>query len=199
MELELKYKVKEFPFELIETLGFVKSKESRQIDWYYIVNDNEIFDKRTYLRSRINVLEKSFSFDFHQIIECKEDKKRVGTEETEPKLFSLDDIYENEKLWGKAFYWFSFKCEVDKHRIVYKKDNIKIMLDMLDYLGKFVEIEIKGKNNQENRDILDKKAEKLGLKEENRVDKKGYPDLIKEKNITTGRKTREEIIKILNE
>ena len=60
LELEIKFKVNEFPFELIETLGFVKSKENHQIDRYFIVN-KVLNEKRTYLRLRQDILGNLFS------------------------------------------------------------------------------------------------------------------------------------------
>jgi len=169
MELELKYKVKEFPIELIETLGFVKSKESHQIDRYFIVN-KILNEKRTYLRLRQDVLKETFSFDLHQII------SDIAADETEIALHSTNDISDMEKILDILGY--HFVCEVDKHRTIYKKDNIKLVLDIVKNLGNFVEIEMTGDETQENEKILFQAAKQLSLEEKDRVVKKGYPDLI---------------------
>jgi len=169
MELEIKYKTLTFPFELIETLGFVKSKESHQIDRYYIVN-KVLKEKRTYLRLRQDVLKGNFSFDLHQII------SDIATDETEIALHSSNDIHKAEQILEILGY--PFVCEVNKHRTVYKKDNIKLILDKVENLGNFIEIEIIGDENQETQGMLFQIAQQLSLEETNRVVKKGYPDLI---------------------
>lgn len=169
MELELKYKVKEFPVELVKTLGFVKSKESHQIDRYFIVN-KILNKKRTYLRLRQDILKETFSFDLHQII------SDIAADETEIALHSTNDISGMEKILNVLGY--PFVCEVDKHRTVYKKDNIKLVFDIVKNLGNFIEIEMIGDETQENENILFQAAKQLSLEEKDRVVKKGYPDLI---------------------
>jgi len=169
MELEVKYKVKEFPVKLIETLGFEKSKESHQIDRYFIV-DKVLNKKRTYLRLRQDVLKENFSFDLHQII------SDIAADETEIALHSLNDIFDTEKILNVLGY--PFVCEVDKHRTVYKKDSIKLVFDIVKNLGNFIEIEMIGEETQENENILFQVAKQLSLEENDRVVKKGYPDLI---------------------
>lgn len=170
MELEVKYKVKEFPVKLIETLGFVKSKESHQIDRYFIV-DKVLKEKRTYLRLRQNVLKEKFSLDLHQII------SDIAADETEIALHSLNDISDTEMILNVLGY--PFVCEIDKHRTVYKKDNnIKLVFDIVKNLGNFIEIEMIGDETQENESKLFQVAKQLSLEENERVVKKGYPDLI---------------------
>ena len=169
MELELKYKIKEFPIELIETLGFKKSEESHQIDRYFIV-DKILKGKRTYLRLRKDILEENFSFDLHQI------SSDIAADETEIALHSLNDIFDTEKILNILGY--PFVCEVDKNRTVYEKDNIKLVLDIVKNIGNFIEIEMNGDETQENEKILFQAAKQLSLEEKDRVVKKGYPDLI---------------------
>jgi len=169
MELEVKYKVKEFPVELVETLGFVKSKESHQIDKYYIVN-KVLKEKRTYLRLRQDVLKEKFSFDLHQII------SDIAADETEIALRDSNDILKTEKILGTLGY--PFVCEVNKYRIVYKKDNVNLVLDKVKNLGNFIEIEMVGEETEENENVLFKIAKQLSLEEIDRVVKKGYPDMI---------------------
>jgi adenylate cyclase class 2 len=169
MELEIKYKTSMFPYELIETLGFVKSKESHQIDRYYIVNEI-LNEKRTYLRLRQDVLKENFSFDLHQIV------SDIATDETEVALHNLGDILKIEKILDILGY--PFVCEVDKQRTVYKKDNIKLILDKVKNLGDFIEIEIMGDETYETQNTLFQIAQQLSLEEKDRIIKKGYPDLI---------------------
>jgi len=169
IELEVKYKTEHFPIALIESLGFVESKVSHQIDKYHIVN--KVFDgKRTYLRLRNDIMKNKISFDFHQVI------SDIATEETEIALTNSDDIFRMGTILDKLGY--PFALEINKHRIVYKNGNIKLILDTVKNLGKFIEIEMTGNETQEIHDILFQLAQKLSLEEKNRIIKKGYPDMI---------------------
>ncbi|MDR1803960.1 MAG: CYTH domain-containing protein [Treponema sp.] len=172
-ELEIKYKVETFPLEKIEGLGFKKKKESHQIDIYYIVN-KVIDGKRTYLRTRKDIIKKEYSFDLHQI------KSEFATDEKEiPLMDEKYYIYINDIL---SIMKQPVICEIDKQRAIFEKNNISIVLDKVENLGNFVEIEIIGEDIQENQDLLFDIAKKLSLDDKNRVSKKGYPDLFIEKN-----------------
>jgi len=172
-ELEIKYEVKFFPIEKIEELGFKREKESHQVDIYYIVN-KVINGKRTYWRTRQDILKEEYSFDLHQI------ESEFATDEKEIKLLDENSyIYINDML---SIVGFPVICEIDKQRIVFGKNDISIVLDKVKNLGNYVEIEIIGEDTQENHDILFDIAKKLSLDDENRVSKKGYPDLFIEKN-----------------
>lgn len=66
MELEIKLKLKRDITENIKSIGFKYIKETHQIDTYYIVNEY-YQSKQTYLRIREDVINKTYSFDLHQI------------------------------------------------------------------------------------------------------------------------------------
>jgi predicted adenylyl cyclase CyaB len=171
-EIEVKYRVKDFSIETIEKLGFKRKKESHQLDTYYIVNEM-INGKRTYLRNRKDFLKGEYSFDLHQI------ESEFATKETEIKLAnekSYNDVNTILSTLG-----FNIICEIDKQRLTFKKDNISIVFDTVKHLGCFLEIEILGEDSIENRDILFEIANKLSLRDEDRISKKGYPDLYIEK------------------
>jgi predicted adenylyl cyclase CyaB len=172
-ELEIKYKVEDFPIEKIGELGFKRKKENHQVDIYYIVN-KIINGKRTYWRTRKDVLKKEYSFDLHQI------ESEFATAEKEVKLIdekSFIDINNMLSIMG-----FHIICEIDKQRTVFEKNNILVVLDRVKHLGNYVEIEIIGEDTQGNRDVLFDIAKKLSLNDSDRVSKKGYPDLFIEKN-----------------
>jgi len=169
IELEIKYKVIDFPIDLIKSLGFVESKTSHQVDKYHLVNKT-IDEKRTYLRLRNDIINNKYSFDFHQII------SDIATEETEITLNSSNDIFKMEIILDKLGY--PFICEIDKHRTIYKNGNIKLILDTVINLGNFIEIEMAGNNIKETHDVLFQLAQQLSLEEKNRILKKGYPDMI---------------------
>jgi len=100
----------------------------------------------------------------------------IAADETEIALHNSNDISDMEKILNVLGY--PFVCEVDKHRTVYKKDNIKLVFDIVKNLGNFIEIEMIGDETQENENILFQAAKQLSLEEKDRVVKKGYPDLI---------------------
>jgi len=171
-ELEIKYSVENFPVEKIEELGFKKMKESHQVDIYYVVN-KVINGKRTYWRTRKDILKKEYSFDLHQI------ESEFATDEKEVKLIDEKSfILINDML---SIMDFPAICEIDKQRITFLNNNISIVLDNVKHLGNYVEIEIIGEDTPENRDALLDIAKKLSLDDKNRVSKKGYPDLFIEK------------------
>ena len=169
IELEAKYKVSVFPLALIESLGFVKTKTSHQIDRYHIVN-KILNKKRTYLRLRQDALKGNYSYEFNEII------SDIAKEEIEVTLNSSDDILKMGIILDRLNY--PFVCEVDKQRTIYTKGNIKLILDMVKNLGNFIEIEIMKKEDKETADLLFKIAQQLSLDKKNRIIKKGYPDMI---------------------
>lgn len=172
MELEVKYKVSQFPYEIIKDLGFVKNGESHQIDKYFIVDQNYA-SKRTYLRVRYDIRKNIFSFDLHQIV------SKIATDEKEIVIYDIRD-YENLiemlKILG-----FPVVCEVDKKRTTFLLDGIKVVFDSVKDLGDFVEIEILGEDTEENRLLLLKMSQQLQLDKKNEIYGKGYPDMILEK------------------
>jgi len=171
-EIEVKYKIEYFPIEKIEILGFNKKKESRQIDFYQIVN--KIIDgKRIYMRTRKDISKKEYSWDLHQV------ESEFATYEIETPLTDEQSFINTNDIL--SIIGFPVVCEIDKQRIVFEKDNVKIVLDNVKHLGNYLEIEIIGEDTQENRDILFNIANELSLRNETRVSKKGYPDLFLEK------------------
>ena len=176
MELELKYKVNSFPKQKILDQGFQKKSESHQIDNYFIVN-KLIEGKRTYLRTREDKNKNTFSFDFHQII------SDLATAETEINICTKEDSVKLNSIVEALGY--PIVCAIDKQREVYEKDGIKIVLDTVKNLGNFVEIELEGSESKINQSKLNNTAILLCLNENDRVSKKGYPDLFLETINTT--------------
>ncbi|MCL2627097.1 MAG: radical SAM protein [Oscillospiraceae bacterium] len=169
IELEVKYKVLDFPTKLIESLGFVELKRSHQVDKYHIVN-KILNGKRTYMRLRNDVINNKMSFDFHQVI------SDIAIEETEIALNDSDDIDIMGTILEKLNY--PFVCEVDKYRMVYRNGDIELVLDTVKNLGKFIEIELTGDEEHESHENLFQLVTKLSLNEKDRIIKKGYPDMI---------------------
>lgn len=174
MELEVKYSVAFFPTEKIENLGFIKKYSTHQVDKYYIV-DKLLQGKRTYLRVRNDLLTNISSLDLHQIL------SELATDEMEVELMTDDKRQNVERILDIIGY--PILCIVDKMRDVYEKDNIKIILDTVKGLGKFIEIEIIDNETLENRNKILDISNSLSLNDEMKVENKGYPDLLLESKL----------------
>ena len=169
MELEAKYKVENFKNILrkVEALGFKLGKEKHQIDTYFIVDRENEDGTRDYLRVREDLKKNSVSFEFHKVLsDLETDETEISVENKE----AIVKIMENLGL--------NVVCVVDKDRKEYSKDNVTVVFDVVKNLGNFVEIEINAEATEENKNLVLSTAEKLGLNKENRVTKKGYPDLL---------------------
>lgn len=169
MELEIKYKVEFFPYKLVIDMGFVEIKKSHQIDRYYIVD--KLYDsQRTYLRLREDVLDRKYSFDYHQIV------SELATKETEILLNCIQDIKSFDYILNSL--GLKNVCIVNKQRSVFQKDNCKVIFDKVANLGCFVEIEIEGEESDENISIINNLSRSLNLQISNKILNAGYPDLI---------------------
>ncbi|MFT4310990.1 MAG: class IV adenylate cyclase [Candidatus Woesearchaeota archaeon] len=167
MEIEIKFKVDE-PKKVIlkaQQIGFNIEKKKHQIDYYYVVNKITNDGERTYFRVRNNPDSTTWSVDLHTIVsEFATDEIEIGTNK---------DIQKILKYLGH-----NIVCIVDKQRTILKKDDVLICIDEVQNLGNFVELEIEGTQN--DFAILQTLAKELCLDLQNRVSKKGYPDLLME-------------------
>ena len=169
MELEMKFKcnnLESIKEKLIANL-FVLDKIKHQIDTYFIVNETQEDGTRDYLRVREDKKKNFISLDYHKVLSLLE------TDEVEVDIKDKEKIIKILKLLGK-----NIQCEVDKQREQYKKGDVTVTLDIIKNLGSFVEIEINGELNPENEQSLIDTMKLLGLKEEQRIKKQGYPDLL---------------------
>lgn len=152
-------------------MGFTFFKQSHQIDRYYL-SGKIINGRNIYLRIREDVLRHKFSLDFHEVI------SDLATKETELEL-------NNENAQKMAYVLvglgLQLLCIVNKQRQEYLLDDAKLVVDQVENLGKFVELEIEGQETMENQLRLDHLAAELGLCQSDRVDGKGYPDLLMNK------------------
>lgn len=106
--------------------------------------------------------------------------------ETEPKLSNVmlcDTSKEDDMLKQILTKHLGIKCVVNKKREIYYIKNVKILLDEVEGLGTFIEIEASSKNKNDE-DKLRKQVKsymkKFGVKEEDLVDK-SYSDMLLEK------------------
>lgn len=177
MELEAKFSYENLQevIEKAKSLGFKFEKKQKQIDTYFIMNETKEDGTRHYLRIREDIVKGKISLDYHRVLSLLE------TEETEM------DINDKEKMTKiLSLLGLRIKCIVDKERDKYSKEKIVLTFDKVSGLGNFVEIEINDELTEENEKLIKEVSESLGLTEENRVVKKGYPDLVMEKGGNLG-------------
>lgn len=168
MEIEAKFNVSsDYSYEYIKMNYFLR-KESHQIDYYFIVNEI-INNKRTYLRLRKDILGNKYSLDHHQVISL------YATEETEIPIENENDFNNFLSIFNTIN--IPVKCIIDKKRKVYEKDGVKILIDQIDSLGDFIEVEIIGEDTEMNRTRLEQEIETLNLDTQIRIKHIGYPDL----------------------
>lgn len=168
MELELKYKIKEDISDRLIRNGFVYQSEKHQIDEYFLVAE-KLQGKNIYIRSRKNVLNNTYSFDFHEVIST------VSTKETEISFNNEKDLEKIKYIFETLNY--KSKCIIDKKRKLFKKDDIEVVIDYIKELGYFIEIEIQGDENEYNLKKLKDTANILMLKADNLITGIGYPEL----------------------
>lgn len=160
IEIELKYKIKnsqEIDGKL-KVLGAKYIKEYRGVDTYFLVPENK--DGRKYLR--IRKVADMAELAYHYAV------SEIQTDEWEIKI---DDTKIAEEILQKIGH--KIDVIVDKLRKVYKYKNSEIVVDRVKTLGNFIEIE------SPNLKELESIEKMLGFNKSMRIDKYGYPDLIR--------------------
>lgn len=166
IETEVKYRIEEpkNKQKVLETYQQVRSV--KQTD-YYLNPPEKNFSKDRINYLRIRVREEGGSFDFHIV---------RNDEETEEYETDIEDPYELKKILKKV--GFEVYVEVRKHRKVFKIEGFEVTLDRINDIGGFVEIETT--SEEPDRTKMYGIAEKLNLKENQKVTGKGYPDIVLE-------------------
>lgn len=183
MELERKFYLNDQIDDKLEKEGFLFVGHKHQRDTYYLVR-SIIGGNRTYLRLRHDVIKDTHSLDYHVVL---------GPDVTEEHETTISNALAVEKLFSDRRW--TVKCIVDKKRNVYKKEDVEVVVDSVDGLGSFVEVEITGAATKSNLKRLDQLCDRLGLKAKQRVSNKGYPELIisahkRQKAVGGGRKRK---------
>ncbi len=169
-EADVKYRLAPDAEIDIESHAFDLMAIVHHIDTYFMVN--EIIDgKPTYIRLREYVGRDECSFDRHVVIDdfTTELHEISLTREQANKVKESIDTLENEVV-----------CVVNKLRSTYGRAGVSIMLDRVEGLGNFIEIELHAEENNRHHHVntLENVARELGLKPENAVYGLGYPDLL---------------------
>jgi predicted adenylyl cyclase CyaB len=161
VEIELKYKIKNVGEinKKLKDLGAKYIKEFRCIDTYFLVPNNKKGKK--YLRVRETKDKMDLSYHFAV--------SGIHTEEWET---NIDNAKVTKEILDKIGH--DVDVVVDKLRKVYKLKNSEIVIDKVKDLGNFIEIE------SPNLKELEKIEKLFEFIKSMRLDKCGYPDMIRE-------------------
>lgn len=158
IEFELRFKVEKFPSE--ERLKFIKEKDV--VDIYYDTKDYKLIREGNFLRNRNN---KTIDFklelgDLSHLF-CNElnfDYANFADNLSLQKIFSGLRLDYNKDF--DSFETFTQKnnlielCKIDKHRRIFKLEDLEISFDEEKSFGKFIEAEIDLDENEK----IDKEA-----------------------------------------
>lgn len=172
IENEVKFKISDYEKikKTIETLTYSFQKESNQEDYYFSPpHKNFAGTKKYYLRLRKG--SKGSNFEYHVV------KNDLQVEE---KTVSIDNFQEMYTILNDLD--FKLDCIVKKKRLTYKTKEMSIMLDWVENLGGFLEIEYCGNMNNDIQKEFDRIIKELNLNKKDIVSGVGYPDLLMEKN-----------------
>jgi len=173
IENEVKFKIKSVTEVKKKVLsqGFLFGGESYQEDHYFSpFHKNFAGTKKYYLRLR-NKNDKCI-FAYHIV------KNNLQTKEFEVGIDSFDIFYNIMKLLD-----FKIDCIVKKNRLTYKKNDIKIMIDSVEKLGNFIEIEYCGRFTKKIKNKFSNLIKIFNLKNKDLIKGMGYPDLLMNKKL----------------
>lgn len=167
VETESKYSCQnpEFVRGIALGLGFEDFGTQEQTDTYYLVGRLADDLSRHYLRLRHNPVSGSSSMDFHRNI------SEMETEEFEVTIPDRETMHSILQLLG-----LRIQCVVQKKRQKLLLGKMLVTIDEVQGLGTYVEVE-----GQSISDVV-AMCSRLGLLEENRISRKGYPEMVMEKN-----------------
>jgi len=175
IENELKFKIEKpdkLMKEKISDFGFVFDKEISQDDYYFSPPHKKFAGtKKYYLRLRRRN-DGTAVFAYHVVI------NDMQTEELE---LNCDNFINLKAILTKLD--FKLDCVVKKSRQVFvdENNNLKLVLDRVEDLGYFLEIEYMGEMTKETSSIFEKLINHLSLKKNEIVLGSGCPDLLMEK------------------
>lgn len=166
VETEVKYRIEEPENKQKALERYQQVRSVEQTDYYLNPPEKDYSqDRINYLRIRVR--EDGGSFDFH-IVRNDEDTEEYETDIEDPQ--ELKDILEK--------VGFEIYVEVRKQRKVFETEGFEVTLDRINDIGGFVEIETTAEDPE--RDKIYEIAEKLSLKQNQKVTGKGYPDIVLE-------------------
>lgn len=168
MELEMKFKVDKDYTDILIQKGYISEPLRHQSDIYFL-NGEMINGFYTWLRLRENKIERTYSLDCHRM------KALFMAEETEIPLPSIEQVHNMQMILETLGY--VPKCTVNKKRLPFKRADVEVVLDEIEGLGSFLEVEIMGDGTDENMARLQSHVLELGLELEQGI-RAGYPNLL---------------------
>ncbi len=183
IEVEIKVRIDNFNEvkKKVSSIGTLL-KAVKQIDDYYVPWHRDFFAHKPepveFLRIRINP-DKTV-FEYTKCVNMKEDGTYDYAEEYETEI-------KDSEAFKKSLEFLNFTkvVTVEKEREYWICGDIEVALDKVEGLGTFIEAEAKGnfKDHTEARNACEKFLKDLGvLVNENIEIRKGYPQLLLEKN-----------------
>ena len=171
IENEIKYKIRDRKTieDKLSKLRFKFVKNKHQKDYYFSPPHKSFAGTRKYYL-RLRCQENENFFAYHVA------KDNLTTEEIEVKINNCKPLLNILELLD-----FKLDCVVNKDRVVYVKDNIKVVLDSVENLGDFIEIEYLGKFTDSIRDRFSYLVNEFQLRKGDLISGVGYPDLLMEK------------------
>ena len=170
MEIEIKAKIKDFKSirNRLKKFGAKKVGLTHQIDNYYLPHARKLTHSgRSILRTRYDELINKARLDYHYYID------KITGAENELEVLDI-------KILGRILN--GLKCKkiatVEKKREIFKYKNMEIVLDNVKGLGKFMEIEIQGKNSKWAKEKIVRFYNKLGISEKQFVWKPRYHGML---------------------
>jgi len=156
MEIEIKAKVGDFKSikQKLVRMGVRRIKEVHQIDEYYSLYKRPLCKIKSgdIVRIRYNKNEKSGRFEYHST------RSLFASDEYE---VAVGDVLMLKRIMKKMRA--RVEAVVEKQREYYRKGRLEIVLDSVKKLGKYVEVEIQGKDTLYNRQLIIKFLNKLGI------------------------------------
>jgi len=166
VEVEIRFKAENLSEDLLRSIGAKLISESKEVDKYFKFSK----DKERSFILRIREKNNEFLLTLKGSSKLKTD---CAWPEWETKINNHKEL-ENFLINNN----FEELVMINKLRKKFKYQNFEINLDNIEGLGKFVEVELIGEDSEKlRRDIITFVKNKLGIKEDNIIEK-GYVKLM---------------------
>ena len=172
IENEMKFKAEDTAKleEKIKDAGFVFEKETNQEDLYFSPAHRKFAGtKKYYLRLRKQG-DGNCSFAYHEVV------NDLQTKELDVEVDGCDNFIEILNNLN-----FTLDCVVKKNRRIFTNSFFEIVVDKVDNLGLFIELEYIGEKSENIDSFFEELIKNLGLSKKNLVAGVGYPDMLMEK------------------
>lgn len=174
IEVEIKAKIKSFNKikEILIQMGAVQKKVIVMEDYYFKHPNKDFAKTDEALRLRKTNEKKYLTYKGPKIDELTKTREEIEVE--------IDEIEKFKVILIKL--GFIEVPRILKKREIYEINKIKICLDEVQFIGKYIELEIEAINDQDRINKVDKLikfAESIGIKKEDFI-RKSYLELVKD-------------------